>query len=83
MSLALTVPQSRQAKSIPAPIGQAWRSALIFLSRARATRRTRLVVAGLSDAQLRDLGIDRAAIVGNRPAIEVPAGLMRSLMDMR
>ncbi len=49
-------------------LGQAW-----------AAMCARRVVAGLSDAQLKDVGIDRAELFGNRPTIEVPARLMSSL----
>lgn len=48
-----------------------------------ARRRTRRVVQDLSDAQLRDSGIDRAAILGNRPVFEHDARLATYLASLR
>ncbi len=48
-----------------------------------ARRRTRQVVQGLSDAQLRDSGIDRAAVLGSRPVIEHDARLSTYLASLR
>lgn len=67
---------SADLDSMAARIGQAVRG---FLLRSR----TRRVVVGLTDDQLRDIGVDRAEVLGNRPAIAVEAGVMRHLMSMR
>lgn len=48
-----------------------------------ARRRTRRVLQGLSDAQLRDSGLDRAAVLGNRPVIEHDARLATYLASLR
>jgi len=48
-----------------------------------ARRQTRRVVQGLSEAQLRDIGIDRTAVLGNRPVIEVDARLATYLASLR
>lgn len=48
-----------------------------------ARRQTRRVVQSLSDAQLRDAGIDRAAVFGNRPVIEVDARVAIYLASLR
>lgn len=48
-----------------------------------ARRRTRQVVQGLSDAQLRDSGIDRAGVLGNRPVIERDVRLATYLASLR
>ena len=36
-------------------------------------RRNRRIVAGLTDTQLEDVGIDRAALLRNRPSMDVKA----------
>ena len=48
-----------------------------------ARRQTRRVVQGLSEAQLRDIGIDRTAVLGNRPVIEVDVPLATYLASLR
>ena len=48
-----------------------------------ARRQTRRVVQGLSEAQLRDIGIDRAAVLCNRPVIEVDVRLATYLASLR
>lgn len=48
-----------------------------------ARRQTRRVVQSLSDAQLRDSGIDRADVLGNRPVIDVDARLATYLASLR
>ena len=48
-----------------------------------ARRQTRRVVQGLSEAQLRDIGIDRTAVLGNRPVIEVDVRLATYLASLR
>jgi uncharacterized protein YjiS (DUF1127 family) len=53
------------------------------LCRAMARRNTRRVVQGLSDAQLRDSGIDQAAVLGNRPVVDVDARLATYLASLR
>jgi len=45
--------------------------------------RHRRSIAALSVSQLRDTGIDRSSIVGDKPSIEVDAGLMPYLMTLR
>jgi uncharacterized protein YjiS (DUF1127 family) len=45
--------------------------------------RTRRVVQDMSDAQLRDIGIDRTEILGNRPVIKVDARLATHLASLR
>ena len=61
---------------VAARIGQAVRS---FLVRSRTDR----IVAGLSEDQLRDIGVDRSTVLGNRPAMVIEAGVMPRLMSMR
>ena len=41
------------------------------------------VLRGLTDVQLRDVGIDRLTIEKARPVMTVSAGLMTNLMTMR
>lgn len=48
-----------------------------------ARRQTRRVVQGLSEAQLRDIGIDRTAVLGDRPVIEVDVRLATYLASLR
>jgi hypothetical protein len=48
-----------------------------------ARRQTRRVVQGLSEAQLRDIVIDRTAVLGNRPVIEVDVRLATYLASLR
>lgn len=48
-----------------------------------ARRRTRQIVQGLSDVQLRDSGIDRAAVLGNRPVIDHDVRLATYLASLR
>lgn len=48
-----------------------------------AHRQTHHVVQGLSAAQLRDSGIDRAAVLGNHPVIEHDARLATYLASLR
>lgn len=60
----------------------AWGWLAAFRAR-QASARDGKMLAALSEAQLKDAGIDRAAIAANRPIIEVRAGLMASLMSMR
>jgi hypothetical protein len=50
---------------------------------AMGRRNTRRLVPGLSDAQLNDGGIDRAAVLGNRPVIEVDVRLATYLASLR
>jgi hypothetical protein len=53
------------------------------LFQAMARRNTRRVVQGLSDAQLRDSGIDQAAVLKNRPVVDVDARLATYLASLR
>jgi uncharacterized protein YjiS (DUF1127 family) len=53
------------------------------MRKRRQAARDRNTLAGLSDAQLADAGIDRWSIDAPRPSIEVKAGLMANLMSMR
>jgi uncharacterized protein YjiS (DUF1127 family) len=48
-----------------------------------ARRQTTRVVQGLSEAQLRDSGIDRAAVLGNGPVIEADVRLATYLASLR
>ena len=48
-----------------------------------ARRQTTRVVHGLSEAQLRDSGIDRAAVLGNGPVIEADVRLATYLASLR
>lgn len=48
-----------------------------------ARRRTRHVIQNLSTEQLRDAGIDRADVFGNRPVIEVDRDPTRFLASLR
>ncbi len=57
-------------------------SLLAQVQKRRKLARDRRVLDQLSDAQLKDAGIDRWAI-SPRPTIEVEAGLMTQLMAMR
>lgn len=63
-------------------IGRAVYLAARFQER-RSLTRTRAIVRGLSGAQLADAGIDRSAVLPPQPTIEVEAGLMARLMEMR
>ena len=67
---------SRNWRSLVGRIGE-------VIHGAMARRHTRRVVAGLSDAQRRDSGIDPALVLGNRPAIEVDARLATTLASFR
>jgi hypothetical protein len=58
----------------------------IVLGRVRqalAGWRTRRVIAGLSEAQLCDVGIDRSMALGNKPVIFTDAGVTSYLMSLR
>jgi hypothetical protein len=44
---------------------------------------TRRVVAGLSKAQLRDIGVDRSSVLGNKPVLVVDVGVETYLMSLR
>ena len=57
--------------------------ALGRIRQAIAGWHTRRIVAGLSDGQLRDVGIDRSTVLGNRPVIDIDAGLAHHLMSLR
>lgn len=46
-------------------------------------RAARRAIGQLSEAQCRDTGIDYFAIGRRKPSIEIPAGLMAKLMQMR
>lgn len=48
-----------------------------------ARRQTRRIVQSLSDAQLRDSGINRVDVLGNRPVIDVDARLATYLASLR
>jgi uncharacterized protein YjiS (DUF1127 family) len=56
---------------------------LVQVQKRRKLARDRRVLDQLSDAQLKDVGIDRWAIRPLRPTIEVESGLMTKLMSMR
>jgi uncharacterized protein YjiS (DUF1127 family) len=48
-----------------------------------ARRHTRRVVQGMSETQLRDSGIDRAAVLGDRPVIDTDVRLATYLASLR
>jgi hypothetical protein len=48
-----------------------------------ARRHTRRVVQGLSEAQLRDIGIDRAAVLGDLPVIDTDVRFASYLASLR
>jgi uncharacterized protein YjiS (DUF1127 family) len=60
-------------------------AATLFTSiqKRRQAAHDRDTLAGLSDAQLADAGIDRWSIHHPRPTLEVERGLMTKLMEMR
>lgn len=60
-------------------------AAALFTSiqKRRQAAHDRATLAGLSDAQLADAGIDRWSIHQPRPSLQVEAGLMTKLMSMR
>ena len=58
-------------------------SLLAQVEKRRSLARDRRVLDQLSDAQLKDVGIDRWAIRPHRPTTEDEAGLMTKLMSMR
>jgi hypothetical protein len=53
------------------------------IQKRRQAARARDTLAGLTDAQLADAGIDRWSIHHPRPTLEVERGLMTKLMAMR
>jgi uncharacterized protein YjiS (DUF1127 family) len=60
-------------------------AAALFTSiqKRRQAARNRNALAELCDAQLADVGVDRWSIHHPRPSMEVEAGLMTKLMEMR
>lgn len=60
-------------------------AAALFTSirKHRQAARDRDTLAGLSEAQLADAGIDRWSIHAPRPSMPIEAGLMTKLMEMR
>jgi len=72
-----------QAGALPSlKLGTTLRRTRQALSEALARSRTRRVIA-LSDAQLRDIGVDRSAVLGNKPVISFDAGITTYLMSLR
>jgi uncharacterized protein YjiS (DUF1127 family) len=69
---AAAVEENRLAKRL--------RNAMLL---AMARRNTRRVVEGLSEAQLKDSGIDRVPVLGNRPVFDVEARLATYLASLR
>ena len=53
------------------------------IRQALAGWHSRRVIAGLSDAQLCDVGIDRSMVLGNKPVIVTDAGVTSYLMSLR
>lgn len=53
------------------------------IQKRRQAARNRDMLAGLSDEQLADAGIDRWSVHASRPSMAVEAGLMTNLMSMR
>jgi len=73
-----------QAGALPSlKLGTTLRRTRQALSEALARSRTRRVIAKLSDAQLRDIGVDRSAVLGNKPVISFDAGITNYLMSLR
>ncbi|MGE8944017.1 hypothetical protein ACO2I3_19100 [Leptospira interrogans] len=82
--MQLTAQEIHQS-AIMAPVecgGLANRLSTVILA-LMARRQTGHVVQGLSDAQLRDAGIDRAAVLGNRRMIDADARLTTYLASLR
>lgn len=59
------------------------RTLVTSIQKRRRAARDRDALAGLTDAQLADAGIDRWSIHHPRPTMQVEAGLMTKLMSMR
>jgi len=73
-----------QAATFPFPNLSAARGRLHrVLCRALMRSRTRRVVADLSEAQLRDAGIDRSTVLGAKPMIAVEARVTTYLISLR
>ncbi|QEL21816.1 hypothetical protein FQV39_03930 [Bosea sp. F3-2] len=51
--------------------------------RALVRERTHRVIADLSETQLRDAGIDRSKVSGDKPVISIDAGVTTYLMSLR
>lgn len=83
MSLASRQTLLRARHVAPASLGRPFTEIADAYRRWRLDRHNRQIVAELTDAQLGDAGIDRAAVHGNGPSLEVTAGLMTNLMSMR
>lgn len=65
------------------PLGWIKEAAAAFGARAARALARRTDVSELTDAQLADIGVERAAIAPPRPTIEVDGRLMRRLLSMR
>lgn len=72
----LSKPHSRVLPTLAARLG-------IVLISSLASVRNRRAMAGLSDRQLHDVGIDPSVIRGDTPKFKVAAGLMSYLMSLR
>jgi uncharacterized protein YjiS (DUF1127 family) len=82
--MQLTVQDTNQsATAVPVEGGGLANRLSTAMLAVMARRRTRHVVQGLSDAELRDCGIDRAAVLGNRPVIDTDARLTTYLASLR
>lgn len=64
-------------------LGHAMARLLRLYPRWASARLNRALAAELTDEQLADAGLRRAALDGNIPAIEVSVSLMAGLMSMR
>jgi len=72
----VSIPTSPFLPALAALIGGTVRSCVANVSCRRA-------VAGLTDRQLADTGIERSAVLGDRPTIEIEPGVMGYLMSLR
>jgi len=72
----VAIAQRRETAGMAALLVSALRASL-------ASARNRQAIAGLTDQQLIDVGIERSAVLGDRPTIEVEAGVMPYLMSLR
>jgi hypothetical protein len=81
----LSAPQNAdQAASSAHPSVKAFATSLgDALVAAMARRQTRHIVRGLSEAQLRDSGIDPASVLGDRPVIVSDVRLETYLASLR
>jgi hypothetical protein len=68
---------------VPADISGSARHVVGGLGLSLARHATCAGISSLSQAQLRDAGIDRAATCGNRPTLPIDSALMANLMSLQ